>query len=133
MMKSDRHNVKKTAQQTAVLWVAACGRQDSEDVHFQQRFCFASSTLTVVKSLVCSSHSWGCQTAPPVILLTHAHTISVSVFLYSALRRFTVRNKALSRPYLPPIQLCPLNTSSNLLVFSSGFCSLTLSHQTQTH
>lgn len=68
-------------------------------------FCFSSSTLTFVKSLVCLSQSRGCWTAPPVILLTHAHTQSLSVCLYSALRRLPVWNKALSRPYLPSTQL----------------------------
>lgn len=84
MMQSDRHKVKKTNRHThtAALWVAACGLEDGEDIHFQQFLCF-SSTLTFVKSLVCLSHSWGCRTAPPVILLTHAHTISVCLSVFS--------------------------------------------------
>lgn len=89
----------------------ACRLEDSEDIHRQHfRFVYSSSsspTLTFAKCLVCLSPSWGCRTAPPVISLTHAHTQSLSVFLYSALRRFTVRNKALSRPYLPSTQLSP--------------------------
>lgn len=44
---------------------------------------FSSSTLTFEKSLVFLSHSWGCRTAPPVILLTYAHTISVCLSVFS--------------------------------------------------
>lgn len=74
---------RQTDTHTAALWVAACGLEDSEDVHFLHFLCFSSSTSTFVKSLVCLSHSWGCRTAPPVILLTHAHTISVCLSVFS--------------------------------------------------
>lgn len=115
------------------LWGAACGLDDSENIHFQQFLCFSSNTLTfVVKSLVCLSYFWGCWIAPPVILLTHTNTHSLCVFLYSALRRCAVWKKALSRPYLPSIEVRPLYTSSTLYISSSVFSSLMLSHQTHT-
>lgn len=71
--------VKETNRHTVALWVAACGLEDSEDIHFQKFLCFSSSTLTFVKALVCLSHSWGCQITPLVILLTHTDTISACI------------------------------------------------------
>lgn len=76
--QTDTKLKRQTHAHTVARWVAACGLEDSEDIHFQQSLCFSSSTLTFVKSLVCLSHSWGCRIAPPVILLTHAHNLCLS-------------------------------------------------------
>lgn len=122
----------QTDTHTVALQVAVCSLEDSEDIHFQLFICLASSSLTFVKSLVCLSHSLGCRTAPPVILLTHAHTISFCLSVFSP-QEFHCAEQSFVKTLSSFYQLCPPYTSSNLYISSSGLCSLTLSHQTHKY
>lgn len=91
--------------------------------------------LFVVKFLVCMSYSWGCWTAPPVILLTHADTISVCLSVFSPQEVDCVEQsfvKTISSLYPGLSSIHPPTPLYLLYISSSVLCSLMLSHQTHT-